>query len=72
MREHAARPTNPQGSSIVFRSIRSPDFARIRNIVIEVDYSDQIGATASDVEALLAPKGYRTDRREDMVYAWRA
>jgi hypothetical protein len=55
----------------VLEGIAEPDFARISNIVVEVDYGDQVGATATDVEALLVPKGYRTDRHEDMLYAWR-
>ena len=55
----------------VLKGIAEPDFARINNIVVEVDYSDQVGATASDVEMLLAPKGYLTDRKDDMLYAWR-
>jgi FkbM family methyltransferase len=55
----------------VLKGIAEPDFPRISNVVVEVDYSDQIGATAHDVEELLAPKGYQTDRHEDMLYAWR-
>ena len=55
----------------VLKGIAEADFAKISNIVVEVDYSDQAGATANDVEALLAPKGYRTDRHEDLFYAWR-
>ena len=55
----------------VLKGIAEPDFAKISNIVVEVDYSDQAGATANDVEALLAPKGYRTDLHEDLFYAWR-
>jgi len=55
----------------VLMGIAEPDFARISNIVVEVDYADQIGVSADDVEALLATRGYRTDRHEDLFYAWR-
>ena len=55
----------------VLMGISEPDFARISNIVVEVDYADQMGVGADDVEALLAARGYRTDRHEDLFYAWR-
>lgn len=55
----------------VLKGIDEPDFDRIRNIVVEVDYSAEAGATADDVEALLAARGYRTDRDEGTFYSWR-
>lgn len=55
----------------VLKGIAEPDFARIENVVIEVDYSDQIGVTIDDVAAEFAARGYRTDRHEDTFYAWR-
>ena len=55
----------------VLKGVCEPDFAKISNIVVEVDYSDQMGVSMDDVEALLAARDYRTDRHEDLFYAWR-
>jgi FkbM family methyltransferase len=61
----------------VLNGIAEPDFARIRNIVLEVDYLPETGIRADDVESLLQRKGYRTDcldRSQDnnlTFYAWR-
>jgi FkbM family methyltransferase len=55
----------------VLRGIAEPDFERIRNIVVEIDYSAEAGVTPHDVEKMLTARGYRTDREEDMLYAWR-
>lgn len=55
----------------VLKGISEPDFARIRNIVIEVDYAAEAGATRLDVEKVLTARGYQTDSDEDTFYAWR-
>ena len=55
----------------VLKGIADPDFERIRNIVIEVDYAAEAGATRLDVENVLTARGYQTDSDEDTFYAWR-
>ena len=55
----------------VLKGIADPDFERIRNIVIEVDYAAEAGATRRDVENVLTARGYQTDDDEDTFYAWR-
>lgn len=55
----------------VLRGIAEPDFERIRNIVVEIDYAVEAEVTPLDVETLLTGKGYQTDREEDTLYAWR-
>ena len=55
----------------VLRGIAETDFERIRNIVVEIDYSAEAEVTPLDVERMLTARGYRTDREEDTFYAWR-
>ena len=55
----------------VLKGISDQDFERIRNIVVEVDYSVEAGATRLDVEKVLTARGYQTDSDEDTFYAWR-
>ena len=55
----------------VLKGIDEPDFERIRNIVVEIDYSAEAEVTPRDVEKMLTAKGYQTDREEDTFYAWR-
>ena len=55
----------------VLKGIAEPDFEKIRNIVVEIDYSAEAEVTPHDVEKLLTARGYQTDREEDMLYAWR-
>jgi FkbM family methyltransferase len=55
----------------VLKGIEQPDFERIRNVVVEIDYSAEAEVTPLDVERLLTAKGYQTDREEDTFYAWR-
>ena len=55
----------------VLRGISEPDFERIRNIVVEVDYAAEAEATALDIAKMLTARGYETDRDEDTFYAWR-
>ena len=40
-------------------------------IRITLPTPDQIGVTIDDVATEFAARGYRTDRNEDMFYAWR-
>jgi FkbM family methyltransferase len=55
----------------VLKGIAEADFERIRNIVVEIDYSAEAEVTPRDVETMLEARGYRTDREEDTFYAWR-
>lgn len=55
----------------VLNGIAEPDFAKIRNVVIEVDYEVEAGANADDVERLLTAQGFRTDRDDGTFHAWR-
>jgi len=55
----------------VLTGIAAPDFERIRNIVVEIDYSAEAEVTPGDVDKMLTDRGYRTDREEDTFYAWR-
>jgi FkbM family methyltransferase len=55
----------------VLKGIAAPDFEKIRNIVVEIDYSAEAEVTPLDVEKMLMAKGYRTDREDDTFYAWR-
>ena len=55
----------------VLKGISDPDFERIRNIVVEVDYAVEAEATRLDVERVLTARGYQTDSDEDTFYAWR-
>lgn len=55
----------------VLRGVDEPDFERIRNIVVEIDYSAEAEVTPLDVEKMLTARGYQTDREEDTFYAWR-
>jgi FkbM family methyltransferase len=55
----------------VLKGIAEADFERIRNIVVEIDYSAEAEVTPLDVERMLTARGYRTDREEDTFYAWR-
>ena len=55
----------------VLGGIAEPDFARIGNIVIEIDYAAEAGAGPDDVARLLEAKGYCTKCEDLMFYAWR-
>jgi len=55
----------------VLKGVAAADFERIRNIVVEIDYSVEAEVTPLDVEKMLTAKGYQTDREDDTFYAWR-
>lgn len=55
----------------VLNGIARPDFEKIRNVVVEVDYEAEARANSDDVERLLTERGFRTDRGEGTFYAWR-
>ena len=55
----------------VLGGVSEADFARIKNIVIEIDYADEVGANQQTLEALLRAKGYTTECHDLTFYAWR-
>jgi FkbM family methyltransferase len=61
----------------VLNGIVPPDFAKIRNVVIEVDYLPETGIRPDDVEGMLKAMGYETDCLDRSLsnnltfYAWR-
>ena len=55
----------------VLKGITAVDFERIRNIVVEIDYSAEAEVTPLDVETMLTARGYQTDQEEGTFYAWR-
>jgi hypothetical protein len=61
----------------LLKGIAPNDFARIANMVMELDYLPETGIKPAEVEELLRTKGYRTDwldRSQDnnlMLYGWR-
>ncbi len=61
----------------VLKGIAPNDFARIANIVMELDYLPETGIKPVDVEDLLRAMGYRTDWLDPsqennlVLYAWR-
>ncbi len=55
----------------VLGGIADADYARIRNIVIEVDYCEEVGSGPGDVAQMLAKRGYVTDIDDMTLYAWR-
>ena len=61
----------------VLEGIAATDFAKIRNMVIEVDYLPETGIKPDDVEGMLNAMGYETDCLDRSLsnnltfYAWR-
>lgn len=55
----------------VLGGIDDADWPKIRNIVIEVDYGEEVGAGPAEVGAMLAGRGYRTEIDDLTLYAWR-
>ena len=56
----------------VLDGIVPADYAKIRNMVLEIDYASEAGSSPDAVATLLTSKGYQTEWREDLtLYAWR-
>ena len=55
----------------VLAGLSDADYARVRNMVIEVDYSEQACASPAEVAAMLAARGYTTEVDDMTLYAWR-
>jgi FkbM family methyltransferase len=59
----------------VLEGIALADFAKLRNIVLEAEYTEILGHTADSLCALLRDKGYDVEAKQAaqiMIYAWRA
>ena len=58
----------------VLEGIAATDFARVRNIVLEAEYADELGHTRESLAAMLRERGYTVDAKDAaqiMIYAWR-
>jgi FkbM family methyltransferase len=56
----------------VLNGITADDYAKIQNLVLEIDYASEAGSSPDAVAKLLTDKGYQTEWREDLtLYAWR-
>lgn len=55
----------------VLNGIGDADYAKIRNIVVEVDYAAEVGADQHDVAAMLTARGFQTAHDDGTFYAWR-
>jgi FkbM family methyltransferase len=61
----------------VLKGIAAADLAKVRNIVMEVDYLPETGIKPDDVEGMLTAMGYQTDCLDRSLsngltlYAWR-
>jgi FkbM family methyltransferase len=59
----------------VLQGIAPVDFAKLRNIVLEAEYTETLGHTADSLCALLRDKGYDVEAKhaaQIMIYAWRS
>jgi FkbM family methyltransferase len=58
----------------VLEGIAPADIAKVRNIVLEAEYADELGHSRESLCAVLAGKGYSVEAKDAaqiMVYAWR-
>ena len=55
----------------VLAGIDAADFAKISNVVAEVEYAEELGVTLQSVEGFLKARGYTTECDELTVYGWR-
>jgi FkbM family methyltransferase len=56
----------------VLAGISDADFGQIRNIVIEIDYAEEVGSSPAAVEAMLRSRGFTTACEDLTLYGWRA
>ena len=59
----------------VLEGIAPADYAKIRNIALEAEYTETLGHSADSLCALLRAKGYSVeaqDAAQIMIYAWRS
>lgn len=58
----------------VLAGIAAADFANIRNIVLEAEYTEALGHTAGSLSDLLRDRGYEVEAKDAaqiLIYAWR-
>ena len=58
----------------VLDGIAAADFARVRNIVLEAEYDDELGHSRESLSALLRTTGYTVDAKDaaqTMIFVWR-
>jgi FkbM family methyltransferase len=58
----------------VLEGIAPADMAKVRNIVLEAEYAEQLGHSRDTLRALLRDKGFTVeaqDAAQIMIYAWR-
>jgi phthiocerol/phenolphthiocerol synthesis type-I polyketide synthase E len=58
----------------VLQGIAPADFAKIRNVVLEAEYTEALGQSADSLGKLLRDKGYEVEAKDAaqiMIYAWR-
>jgi FkbM family methyltransferase len=58
----------------VLAGIKTADFAKIRNIVLEAEYTETLGHTRESLSAALQAHGFKTEAKDAaqvMIYAWR-
>ncbi len=59
----------------VLQGIAPLDFVKIRNIVLEAEYTEALGHTADSLSKLLRDKGFEVEAKDAaqiMIYAWRS
>ena len=59
----------------VLEGIAPADMAKVRNIVLEAEYAEQLGHSRESLCAMLRDKGFSVeaqDAAQIMIYAWRA
>lgn len=58
----------------VLDGIAAADFAKVRHVVLEAEYADELGHSRDSLCALLRTKGYTVEAKDAaqiMIYAWR-
>ena len=56
----------------VLGGISDVDFRRIGNLVIEIDYADEVATSPAAVESFLQARGYATECQDLTLHAWRS
>jgi FkbM family methyltransferase len=55
----------------VLAGITPADMAKIGNIVLEADYLEVVHLTVPEISGVLGARGFKTEARDHMIYAWR-
>lgn len=55
----------------VLAGLDDAHFAKVRNAVVEIEYADATGAGPDTVDRLFRERGFKTDPRQQTLYAWR-